>query len=160
MIVSGYQRTVFARFFQMTQIHGERQRSLIKVIGVCSRNMWLECRNLLAMSADCDIRDGHYLRENTRDPSFYGGVEQFTAAPCQRHGLQFQWHRGQCAEHTQYIGSGWGHHHAASWAIYLVNASKHLKSDQIEGRGLRSHYRQHEIVRYNRNGHQNVYDNP
>jgi hypothetical protein len=47
----------------------------------CSQNKWLKQRNSLAMSADWDIPDKHHLRENTRDPSFYGGVEQFTAAP-------------------------------------------------------------------------------
>jgi hypothetical protein len=141
MIVFRYQLAMFARLPQRPGIRGQWGRSLIRMVDACSRNMWLERRNLLAMSADCDIPDGHHLRENTRDPSFYGGVEQFTAAPCQRHGLQFQRHRHECAKHTQYSGSGRRHHHIAIRAVYVVNASDHLKGDQTEGRGFRSHYR-------------------
>ena len=57
------------------------------------------------MPADCDIPDGHHIRESTRDPSFYGGVEQFTATPGQRRGLQFQ--LGSAAQRIVYVLSRW-----------------------------------------------------
>jgi len=148
------------RLVQMSRIRGQTDISPIKRIDRGSRNKWPERRNLLALSTDYDTRDGHYLRENTRDPSFYGGVEQFTATPWQRRGLQFQRQLGQRAEHTQYIGSKWRHDHGACWSIYLDDASDNLKGNQVAGRRFRSHYRQHEIVRYHRDGDENVCHDP
>ena len=112
------------------------------------------------MPADCDIPDGHHIRESTRDPSFYGGVEQFTATPGQRRGLQFQRQCSRRAEHTQYVGSDWRHDHAAGRPIYVVDAGDNLEGDQVAGRGCRPHHRQHEIFRRYRDRDEDVCDNP
>src|SRR5947209_4564176 len=103
---------MFERPVQMNGIRGQTGISPIKIVEVSSRNKCPEQRNLLAMSADCDIPDGHHIRESTRDPSFYGGVERFTATPRQRRSLQFQRKRSRLTEHTQYVGSDWRHDHA------------------------------------------------
>jgi hypothetical protein len=140
----------------MNRIRGQKGIAPIKSIERSLGNKWPEQRNLLAMATKCDIPDGHHLRESTRDPSFYGGVEQFTATPGQRRGLQFQRQRSRRIEHTQYVGSHRRHHHATVGSIYMVNAGDNLKGDQVGGGRLRSYHRQHEIFHRHRDGDKDV----